>query len=298
MDERESKFKFFSLGIVLEDKVRGSDQIKVYPVEQLPQIDGKISDYKPGFNAKGVDARGVKTETKLEGDGVIVAEWFPDGADNRMTSPDVIKNESVKIYRYADTDTYLWKTIYREPSLRRLETVCYMFGDLISGLAPMDKESSYWFEISTHDQHIKLHTSNSNGEPFTYDFKLDTASGNLLITDNVGNSIELNSKTSYIGLKNGEGTEYLMDGPDLTLNIPGTYTVNAGHYINNSPTDHNKTVNLNQGYNVTGDNGSGNSATSTGNIKLIGQIDVSGDIIGQANVNIDGVVTAGDFKKK
>ena len=49
-DSRDSLLKLFSLGIVVEDKKVGSNQIKVYPVEHLPYIEGLIKDFKPEYD--------------------------------------------------------------------------------------------------------------------------------------------------------------------------------------------------------------------------------------------------------
>lgn len=296
MDDRSSKLVLFSLGIVLETKSRTSDVIRVYPVEELPFVDGNLSTFSKQYSNTGINAKGVEQKTNLSADVSINAKWFPDGHDNRITSPDVVSGETVKIYRFGDTDEYYWTTLFREPKLRRKETVCYGFSNIEGGLSEFDKDSSYWFEVSTHDKKIQLHTSNNDGEPFTYDFTLDTDTGSLIITDSIGNTITLNSDAHVINLKNSDGAEFDMNKGDVTLNVPGTYTVNAGHYVNNSPTDHNRTVNLNQGYNAKGDNGSGKTGSLQGDFNLdgsfntTGTVSASGDITSGSNITASGEV--------
>lgn len=292
MDDRISKLSLFSLGIVLETKSRTSDTIKVYPVEELPFVDGNISSFSKSYKNTGVNAKGVSQKIDLSSSVTLEAKWIPDGVDNRITSPDVVAGETVKIYRFADTDEYYWATLMREPKLRRKETVCYGFSNIDSGIDSFDKESSYWFEVSTHDKHIKLHTSNNDGEPFTYDVMLDTATGSLTINDNIGNIVTLNSDAQQIKLINSVGTEFNMEKADLTINVPGTFTVNAGHYVNNSPSDFNKTVNLNQGYNASGDNGSGKAGSLKGDFNLEGTFNSTGEISSQTDIKSGGNITA------
>lgn len=206
MDElRESKLRLFSIGIVAKDKPRGTDVIDVTPIEQLPHSNGLITQYKNKLSVNTANLKGVKTMAKAEGLSTMKATWLPFGCSNRISSPDVIENETVAIWRYADTDTYYWTTIFREPLIRRLETVMYAFGNLRDKLIPFTRDSSYWFEVSTHDKYIHLHTANSDGEPYIYDIKLDTAYGSLLIKDNIGNSILLDSPNSSVDISTNNG---------------------------------------------------------------------------------------------
>lgn len=296
-EDRTSGLQLFSIGIVIDDKKRGSDQIKVYPVEQLPFVEGKVADHQVAFNVTAPNAKGINKSSTVKGGAALVATWYPNGADNRITPPDVIKNETVKIYRYADTDEYYWTTMFREPSLRRLETACWMFGDLKSGMTPFGKESSYWMEVSTHDQHVILHTSKSNGEPYTFDVILDTANGSLTIKDDVGDEIVLDAPSATISATNSEGAFVSLVGPDITFNAPGKLTMNAGTITGtssqntfNGTTDVNGVSNLNNGINVKGDNGSGKAGTITGDINTTGTLRADEGFDTSGTIHADGVI--------
>lgn len=199
-DSRDSLLKLFSLGIVVEDKKVGSNQIKVYPVEHLPYIEGLIKDFKPEYEFSLPNIKGTQQQIKLKGDAVIVADWLPPDS-NRMTAPDVVANESVELYRYADTDRYYWKTNKREPLLRRLETVCHAYGNLKEPGKPIDKESSYWTEVSTHEKRMALGTSKSDGEKYKYDVIVDAKNNTITVKDDVGNSFILNSQEGSVDVK-------------------------------------------------------------------------------------------------
>ena len=195
----ESNLKLYSVGIVIEAKQRGSDQIKVSPMEALPLQKGDMTQDQRTYKSNVPDATGVKRVSQVQGSNHIVAKWIPDGNDNRITSPDVQPGESVKIYRFADTDEYYWATMFREPKLRKLETVLTAVSNL-PGSGTFNKDSAYWTEVSTHDSHIQVHTSQSNGEPYGYDIKLDAAAGKLTIQDTIGNVIVLDSAQSDVSI--------------------------------------------------------------------------------------------------
>ena len=198
LKDGSSYLKLYSIAIVVEDKKRDSDEILVFPVEEMPFSEGKISEIKKKYNHSLPNVSGKPIQSNIESSVTLKAKWINLGDSNRNTSPDVIKNETVILFQFGDTNEYYWTTIFREPGIRRQEVVCYMFGDLKEPLKKWDKESSYWLEYNTVDKHIHLHTSNSDKEPFIYDIKIDTLNGNILIKDDAKNSILFDSKESKI----------------------------------------------------------------------------------------------------
>lgn len=210
----ESNLKLYSLGIVIEAKQRGSEYVKVSPMEVLPLQKGDMTQDTRQYNTNVPDATGVKRTSKVEGSNHIVAKWVPNGNDNRITAPDVQASETVAIYRFADTDEYYWTTLFREPKLRKLETIL-MAASNMPGSGAFDKDSSYWTEISTHDSHIQVHTSQSNGEPYGYDVKIDAASGKLTIQDTIGNIIVLDSSQSDVSITTN--TSIHLKAPTISL---------------------------------------------------------------------------------
>lgn len=240
MENRESSWKFYSFGIVAAAKERGSDLITVTPIEEISMGQGLLNDVKVEYKVSVPDRQGVKRSESVEGDAKVVAKWTAFGQSNRMTPPDVQPSETVMLFRVADTDEYFWTSMMREPGLRRLETVCMMYGNIPSGLTPFDKDTSYWSEWSTHDKHVHIHTSNNDGEPFEYDIKIDTAAGTILIDDNAGNNIFLESSPSKLTINTNEDVEINtkrikfnasesieFNTPKYTLNASDSATVNT-----------------------------------------------------------------------
>lgn len=217
-----SKLKPYSKGVVIEDKVRGSSEITVLCIEELPHAKGLISEFKEDYeftlpNVNDVPEQAVIT-TKLH----ITAKWLPLSNTNRHTPPDVIKNEIVDIYKYADTEEYYWTTILNQPNIRRLETVRWMFGNLQTPLVEWGPNEAYWFEVSTHDKKIQLQTSDSDGEAFKYSIIVDTKENTITITDNVDNSIVLSSSDGSVNITTNSSVN--IKSPSITLDGDVTIT--------------------------------------------------------------------------
>lgn len=134
---QESNLKLFSIGIVTEDKLVNSDYIVVAPMEQLSVSDGKLSKTETISSSKG----SVKKRN------TILAKWIQNGQTNRATSPNVYKNESVRIFRYGDDDKYYWDTFLFEPHIRRLEEVTYSYSNKKTPLEKYDENSSYYYTV-------------------------------------------------------------------------------------------------------------------------------------------------------
>lgn len=276
-DERMSGLHFFSLGIVTKDKPRNTDFVMVSPIEKLSMETGDLSAVEKNYTTSAPDATGVARSDNIKGQADFKAQWLPDGDNNRISAPDVVNGETVRIYRYADTDIYFWTTIYREPGIRRLETALYAWGNLSSGRTAWDKSSSYWHEVSTHEGYMWWKTTNSNGEPYEYDIKIDTKAGTVSINDDIGNSIVMDS---------GAGTITHTANTSVNINTPIVNISNdlnvGGDTIMSGTTTTKKSTSIEEGLSVTGESNmtgamSASSIKTTGNIIAEGSVDVEGD---------------------
>ena len=226
-DDNSSGFKVYSMGIVSEDKKTGSDIIKVAPMEKIPFFNGKISDHGEKYDTEAPDASGVKRKSNVTSEATIIAKWTPLGASNRISAPDVSAGETVTIYTFADTNDYYWSTVFREPKLRKLEKAMYAWSNTPSSETAFDKNSSYWCEVSTLDQSVTFHTSKNNGEPFSYDIKIDARNGNLSIVDNAGNTIKLDSKNSEINIESLDKVKVSNKSGDSINVTAGNITIKS-----------------------------------------------------------------------
>lgn len=231
-DTQQSNLKPYSLGIVVETKPRNVDYILVSPIESLNvQPQGSIKEYNKDFKGEQADLESTSFKTEHESKNYIRAKWMPYGESNRTTAPDVVANETVMLYKFGDVDEYYWFDVMREPELRRLEDVLYSYSNQKSGQTPYDKDTSYWIRYNTKDKYIHLHTSNNDGEPFIYDIKIDTKSGNIEIKDDVGNFIKFDSAADTLTANLNKDIN-LKAGKDINIEAGTNVNIKAGSTIN------------------------------------------------------------------
>ena len=212
---RKSALELYSLGAVVETKVYGSDIIKVTPIEDFAFETGFLNEIKKKHNVVIPDSIGRTKKANVEGGVTIEAKWIPFGHSNRISAPDVVKNETVILFRFGSNDTYYWTSVFREPSLRRLEKVLYAWSHIRDGIGKkvFDRLTSYWIEVSTFDKWIWIKTNKNDGEPFAYDVKIDTKNGKIEIKDSAGEFFEFNSATGTLTAKMNK--RIYLDAPDI-----------------------------------------------------------------------------------
>jgi phage baseplate assembly protein gpV len=231
LKEQISELQIYSLGIVTENKPEGTDYILVTPIEKISiQESGYINDKERTYKSSLTDIDGKEDNKEIKAVNKIRAKWIPFGHSNRMTAPDVRANETVVLFKFGDVDEYYWTTIFREPSIRRLENVIYGFSNLKSGLTEFDKKTSYWLQVDTIHKKVHLHTADNDGEYTCYDIDIDTLSGIMTITDNKGEIIEIDAEKGKISIT--ARNEANINAPVINLNgdvnIGGSLNVSGG----------------------------------------------------------------------
>lgn len=297
-----SKLHFHSLGIVAVNKPLDSHDIEVTPIEDLPMVDGELSDNLQEFSAKGKAPDGSSYETSADTSVTIKATWYPIHTSNRVTSPDVRRGEPVVIYRFGDTDKYYWVTQQYDLSLRKLETVIFVLSNTQDEDKAATFENSYFFEWSTHSKRMRIHTSKSDGEPFAYDIELNAKDGFLQIQDDIGNIISLDSAKVRMELINSDGSHIDMDRKVISVYAPDTINLTADNNINLKA---GKSINSKAGTSINDDTGKITTKASettntvpltkfTGNVQTagatttVGLSSTGGGTFGGGNFTING----------
>lgn len=98
-------------GKVVKDKAPYSEEIDIFTPESLSMVSGKVASWKGMGGMKGY----------------ITATWLDSSAANRATPPDVKAGEEVRVFSYAETGKFYWKTERRNSDLRGHETVMSVF---------------------------------------------------------------------------------------------------------------------------------------------------------------------------
>lgn len=217
-----SKLRFFSMGVVAENKLLASKEIQVTPIEDTGFMDGPVTGLLSSVSAGGVDASDASYSAGITTGAAITATWLSWSATNRLTAPDVRRGELVMIYQFGDQNKYWWSTVKDDNHFRRLETVIYGISATAKEDVALNKDNMYWLEWSSHKKVFHLHTSKANGEPFAYDIQLDMGAGVFTITDDIGNVFQMNSKEHRFEFMNTDKSHFDMHGENLTVTIPKT----------------------------------------------------------------------------
>ena len=241
-----SKMRWYSMGIVAENKKLGSMDVEVTPTEELTMLDGEVSTKADEYKASAQDTLGKTYESSVKAQATVSASWLRFGDANRMTAPDVRRGEAVMLYQFGDANKYYWMTIKQDAVLRRLETVVYAISANPKEGAPMDADNTYFFEWSSHRKLVNLQTSKANGEPFAYRVQINAGEGAITIADDVGNYWVMNSKDTRMEWMNVDGSHIDLDKKQLTMTIPDKVTINTDHHQVNA-----KTCTINAVTNIT-----------------------------------------------
>lgn len=273
----ESSYKFISLAIVLKDKPTDTDVIECYPYEIFPFEKGKIGSDTSGLSAEFVNRSSTPGKVELKGGKTFNAFWLRDNASNRVTSPDVVRGETVKIYQCADDPCYYWEDTKNQSTNRKLETVRMSFSNTPNGNEKLTDDNSYFVEYSTHTKQIRIHTSTSNGEPTTFDIVINAGEGVAHIKDGLGQGIIYNAvegtlqgeMNETISLKAKHlqfvGTESVSVETQSSTIKASSHTTEADNITNDGP------VALTKGMTVA--SGGGSTATA---IQMEGTLNVDG----------------------
>lgn len=230
-----SKLHIYSYGTVAENKPLDTDVAKITPDESLLMLDGEVTSHAAVTETKGKNVDGSAYTEKSVTSNVLEAKWLPFVDGQRVTSPDVRRGERVAIYQFGNDPNYYWTTLGLDLKLRKLETVIYVFSGTRNETDGISPETHYFFEVSTHKKVVHFHTSQADSEPFGYDIQLDTARGVFVLTDSIGNHIELNSPERRLYFCNNHDTSIELIRNDLNANVPGNTTVNTtGNTVVNS----------------------------------------------------------------
>jgi hypothetical protein len=280
-----SQLKVYSVGIVAANKSLNSHDIEATPIENTSMLDGELTDNVVQTHSKATDASGAAYETQVPATATVKATWLPlEGGGNRLTAPDVRRGERVILYRFADEDRFWWVTQGQDMRLRKLETVIWGISASREESDGINPEKMYWMEWSTHKKMIHLHTSRADGEPFAYDIQLNTKDGTLVIQDDDGQQLSLDSRERIWQIINRDGSKVEVNKREIFLHAEDRIRITTQrleqivgeHIETQAPTTHIESTTVHDGDQT-----------------INGELTVSGAISSGASVMAAGDVTAG-----
>lgn len=214
---QQSRLHIYSLGVAAaniplnESTGLPETTLHVTPIEQFSMMDGEVLSLPFESEVRGQSIDGSEYSAKVTLNAAITATWLPMNS-NRITPPNIRRGERVIIWRYADTDEYRWTETGWDDHLRRLETVKYRFSATADENADGTlEENAYWLMVSTHLGQITLTTAQANGEKAKYILQINARDGVVVLTDTDGNMIQMESLPRTIGLRNADGTSWVLD---------------------------------------------------------------------------------------
>ena len=286
-----SKLHFHSIGRVAANKPLDSKMVEVWSTETSSMTDGEITDALSTVEASGMDADGNKFTVKVDTTNSVPAKWLPFGQSNRITAPDVRRGDRVMIWQFADGGEYWWTDMDDGIKLRRLETVIFA----ISGTPKEDtdptSENTYFMEFSSHKKAVTFHTSNANGEPFTWDFQVNAGEGNAVLKNSAGDYISIDGVEKRIEMVNSIGSYIDINKTKIAIFAEDEISLNSKNIIlNGKDTIHTETKTMTT-ENTTWDIKS--KTTHTGDFNEIGMLGLSGNMTTTGGGGGTGKVTIG-----
>lgn len=278
----QSGFRFYSLGVVAENKPIGKHECEVIPLEANNFVDGEITTRGQMHEVDLKNKQGTAFSDKVVSSVSIVATWTGIGESNRVTPPDVRRGEEVLIYTFADTGKYYWQPRNTNRHLRKLETVTHAFsGTTDEGDTSVGEGNHYIAEISTHQKHIVISTSDKNGEKCRWFIQIRGGDGKLIVADNNNNEIMIDSVGSIIRLINQFDAEIEMNKKNITMKVPGDHLIEVTGR---------QTINVkgNASFNVTG-----NATVKAATYALdAATITFNGNLVLNGNLSLNGGFTS------
>ena len=311
MQDMSSQFKPVSVARVLEDLEPGTDVLLVGGLESNPGATGMQVSNTQSVEAKGTDANGKEYSTTTNTDSVIKAKWLRWGSQ-RLTPPNVRRKMRVMLYRFADQDEYYWEYMGLDGHLMRLETIVWGINNNANadGASEVKPENMHTLEWSTHTKQLTLRTCKSQGEPFAYIFQFNLGEGSVVLADDNGNMVNLDSQEAIWLMQNSFGSHLKIDKNSifafaaelikmetkLVQVIAETVEVKANLFSGDiSELFHCKTPQANFTGNVTvgqistGYDQNGNGMISKGNMRIEGELVTTGDAVIGGKITCAGV---------
>lgn len=244
---------------ILTDSTREWNQREfyIYVPELSPFHEGDVS---PEYTTVSVSIKNIATGSNeckdIKVTKTIKADYF--GVESSKSVPTMVKGQQVLVVNFGKTGKYYWIPLERDDYLKTFERVRWSCANIAAtNKAPVDDpndikarkdtltdDNTYFFEIDTRDRKlIQFSTSDSDGEPWRYFFKIDPIEKSIEFWDehtdkNVGshqpnNVIKLESRPAdniigRITLQNASGTTLQLEDKNLKIIVPKNLLIQVG----------------------------------------------------------------------
>lgn len=243
--KKKDKWEKF-IGIVIRGiDVSNPTSLEVFVPEFLPGKTGTVSstEVTHSFTMDGYTGEVTSMDTTL------VEHLNPN---SNLSIPDIVPGEEVRVYKFANMDTFFWLPMTEDVTLRSREHIrLFIMNDPVVGPkeTPPGLDKTYYIELNskTKEKVAKLVTGVSDGEPYGYDISVYPEDGKIEVKDThstaVGpNIILLDSATGTISATNKEGCFVELKEKNITATAIQDLTANAVNVHINTSTNTNITA--------------------------------------------------------
>ena len=230
--DKGSLIRPYSLGVAAANIEFGQRELEIYPVEDLSQIDGEITDAQSQVESTGVDKDGNTYATSETASNAIKATWL--SLDAHRPFPSLIRRgERVMLWRVGDTDKYYWTEMGLDDKTRRKDILTIIVPNSPKeGENSRTHETAYFVEVNTVDKHITIQTNKNDGEEFAYILQINSGDSNLTLCDDVGNYFQLDSKAQSLTMKNQMNSEVTIVKDKILLKSTKEVKIDTKDIIN------------------------------------------------------------------
>ena len=205
--------------------------LKILCPELNPFFSEKLIHKDDDVNFAAEDVWKTRSSSNVKTKNTIEAIYL--GGVYNVSIPDIHLGEQVEVLQYGNTDTYYWRQFRKDEFLRLREHYKIRCADTPTRIKYLDDDNTYFFEINTKigSKQITLSTSKSDSESYRYLIKIDPDKNTILINDDIGNFIRLESDNHRIILQNTDATKVSLDRQNLYLYARDSIILDAGNRI-------------------------------------------------------------------
>lgn len=227
---------FLGWGTVAENAIVGKeDQILVFLNEMFPNSSGKLETNPEIFTTKGKDSKGKHYTLRQNTESTATATYL-NRDTNRITAPQVQKGERVLVYQFDNDKTLYWEPANMDNHKRVQEVVVHAYAAKKSTdgkqLVPTTPENSYTTTIDGVNGMIEQRMTEANGEISPWLVQYNGRDGYMVISDQKGNFIRINTKTTEIDIVNADKSHVQLFRDIINIYCKNQLNIHAEKAIN------------------------------------------------------------------
>lgn len=228
---------FLGWATVAENAIVGREhEILVFLNELFPNARGQLETNPQKFKVNGNDRAGYSYALTTKTSSTVTAVWI-NRDSNRLTAPQVQKGERVMIYRFGGSDkTFYWEPANLDNNKRVQEAVVMAYAAKPESASrtntPTTPENAYTETRDGINGLIETRMSEANGEISPWLVQYNGKDGTMVITDQKGNLIQIDTKTTTIEIQNADRSHIQLSKDTINISCENTVNLSAQNEIN------------------------------------------------------------------